>query len=159
MLSLTSTLKKGMPYTLTFDGRAVFNFAGVSSIKEDLAARLGDLGMGEVTDVSRALFSNYYAVTIIPAETMPLSDMVAAFVWVWPLVGFPDASFLSAEGGMESSQPGGMAELLPSVGKAVGETVSDTIGATLRPLVPYLVIGAAIVVVVVFWPRIVAGRA
>ncbi len=159
MLSLTNTLKAGAPYTLTFSNGAFLNFAADSSVEADLAQRLSALGMGRVTEVSRAAFSDRYAVTILPAVTMPLRDMVEAFGFVWPQVGFPQATFLFAEGGVESSQPGGMAELLPEVGEKIGETVTATLSATMRPLLPLLVVGGILVVLVLFWPRIAAGRA
>lgn len=138
VLSLNDTLAIGTPATFTFEESGwFFLFETESSILQGLQERMGNYGY--VSSVSRPLFSDRWVVTINPVAQVTLSDWLSAFDASWRDMGYT-VTFIQAEGGSVSTQPGGVSQLLPSLGTTIGETAQQII----KPLFTYILIGVAV---------------
>lgn len=134
-------------YTFTFDSGNFFNLTSETAILTGLKKYLAPYG--EILSVSRPLLSNRYIVVIIPklAGSLPVWEGIMADAW--KSTGFDSITMIQAEGGSRSTQPGG----LPQIGQQAGEAVGMTVKGIVSPLVPYLLIGLAGYLGILFMQR------
>ena len=144
ILSMASIPSVGSPVTFTFQkgGWVSFDFSSDTEILQGLRERISNYG--DVIKVSRPLFSNRYVITILPSTSVSISEWLNAFDTIWKDMGYDNITFLQAEGGSVSTEPGGVSQIgqsiLPDVGGAVGSTVSSIIYPIIGPLLPYVLI-------------------
>ncbi len=135
VLSLDNTLSPGTPATFTFQESGwFFFFERASSILQGLRDRMGNYG--DIISVSRPLFSDRWVIVITPTTQATLSDWLSAFDTSWKDMGYT-VTFIQAEGGIISTQPGGVTQILPSIGTTIGETAQSII----KPIFTYVLIG------------------
>jgi hypothetical protein len=110
--------------------------------------------LGQITSVTRSLFSDRYVVTILSTSNVSLVDWLSAFDVSWRDMGWDSIVFDMAEEGMISSQPGGVGELIPDIGGVVGGTVVEII----KPLFPYILLGIVVYAGIQILPQFIHSR-
>lgn len=151
-LSLNDTLSIGTPATFTFEESGwFFVFETESSILQGLRERMGNYGY--ISSVSRPLFSDRWVITVSPIAQATLSDWMSAFDVSWRDMGY-DVSFIQAEGGSVSTQPGGVTQILPSAGQVIGETAQQLV----KPIFKYILIGVAVYAGIKILPQVMTKR-
>jgi hypothetical protein len=153
----SNVLVAGNQYVFTFESGEWFFFGSISTIRDGLNERLANFGT--ITGVSRGFFSDRYVVNVVPSVNVTLSDWLSAFDVSWRDMGYDSITFVSAEGGLVSTQPGGVSEVvgnvLPSLGSAVGSTASEI----LKPIYPYILIGVIAYAGITMLPKLMSkGR-
>jgi hypothetical protein len=142
VLSGAQVLEVGQPYTFTFSFPWYSQYPSSSEAMSFLGSTLS--GAANVISASRGLFSGNFVVTIVPtAASLTVDDLVSAFSDAWKSAPWYIASptFVQAEGGAISTQPGGVSQLLPEVTGEVGQVVGQSITAAIKPLLPYILLG------------------
>ncbi len=156
MISLSSYLKIGNEYTFTFESGEWFFLEGTSGIRQALAERMANVG--QIVKVDRGWFSDRYIVTVIPTDEVTLETWLSAFDSSWRDMGFDSINFMSIEGGTSSSEPGGIVGVIPEVTQIVGHTVGGTLSETIKPLLPYLIIGLVVYAGIGILPELIGSR-
>lgn len=152
VLLTSNYLSVGQQYVFTFESGEWFFLGGTGSIQSDLNERMANIG--QVIGVTRGLFSDRYIVTVIPTDEVTLNTWISAFDASWKDMEYDNITFITAEGGLISSQPGGIKELLPDIGGTVGQTVTGII----KPLFPYILIGIVVYVGIQSLPQFIGRR-
>ena len=150
ILLSSEILSSGSSYVFTFSSGEWFFLHSPETIKVDLAERM--VNLGQITSVTRNLFSDRYVVTVISVSNETLDSWLSAFDVSWRDMGWDTIVFDMAEEGTISSQPGGVGELIPEISGTVGQTITEII----KPLFPYILIG---IVVYTMLPRLIQRRA
>ncbi len=148
ILKSDDILTAGEPYTFTYTGLSfLFLFQpSEQSVMDQLRPLMANFG--DITGVSRGLFSSEWAITVIPKGDYALSDWLGetdppgGFRYSFDTMGQTGASFVQAEGGTVSTKPGGVSQAISDTAGAVASTAGNTIAAAVKPLAPYLIIGA-----------------
>jgi len=142
----SDVLLKNNEYIFTFEPKlflGLFAFGiNESQIRINLNERLANYGT--VISVSRPFFSSNLLVRIIPSVNVSLQDWLNAIGVSLEDMGMEETSFIMAEGGTVSSQPGGVQELMPSIGTSIGSTIGAALSSAIQPLFPYLLIAGAV---------------
>ncbi len=154
-------LRTGNEYIFTFEHGRIFEYRSDSWVEQNIRERIANFG--QVISVKRPLFSNRYLITVIPTVDAPLSDWLNVFDVIWRDMGYGKASFLVAEEGRISTQPGGVIEIAKRTGEEILKPVTGTVGeavATLvKPVFPYvLVLGGVALLVWLGGPKIAKVR-
>ena len=131
ILLSSNILSIGQTYSFTFESGEWFFFDNTGEIQAGLNERMANLG--EIVSVTRSLFSDRYIVIVVPTNETTLGDWLSAFDVSWRDIGYDNIIFITAEGGILSTQPGGIAQVIPQV----GEVAASTLASTLKPLLPY----------------------
>jgi len=152
ILSSNEYLGVGNEYVFTFAHGRFFEYNSSEWVKGALAERLSS--WGDVLTVNRPLFSDHYIIVVKPTFDMDLTTWLQAFDYAWKDMGYSSYSFVSAEVGSISSQPGGFEQL----GKQVGETIGGSIGEITKPLLPYILIGGGVYLAILLLPSLMAAR-
>ena len=146
ILKSSSILEAGESYTFTYDSGAMFNTTSDDTILQGLRKSLGS--WGSIVSASRGFFSNRYVVTVVPAYPTNLADWQDGFISAWADLDLNSAVFVQAEGGEKSTQAGGVHQVVQetaaSVADTIGGTAATTITSALKPLAPYLIAVAAV---------------
>jgi len=148
----SNILGAGNQYVFTFESGEWFFFGSVATIKQELAERMANFG--DITGVSRGLFSDRYVVNAVPSVNVTLSDWLSAFDVSWRDMGYDNIIFVSAEGGFVSTQPGGISEIVGDVLPSLGSSVGSTVGEIIKPIFPYLLIGIALYAGINMFPKL-----
>jgi len=127
VLLTSNILSIGQQYTFTFESGEWFFLDTTGVIQADLNERMANYG--EVISVTRGLFSDRYIVIVIPTVETTLDNWLSAFDSSWRDMRYDNIIFISAEGGTVSTQPGGIAEVIPQVGEVAV--------SMLKPILPY----------------------
>ena len=137
ILTSDNILSTGQPYTFTYSyGSRLFEYRSQEWVQGQLSSLLSDLG--SVYSVERPLFSDHYIITVIPIMDESLEAWTSLIDWAFVQMGYGSAIFIRAEGGVASTQPGGLSQIIPQIG--------DITASTLKPLLPYALILLAIMV-------------
>jgi len=147
-LLTSNILGTGQIYTFAFESGEWFFFDTTGTIQSGLRERMANYG--EVISVTRGLFSDRYIVTVIPTVETTLNNWLSAFDTSWRDIGYDNIIFISAEGGTVSTQPGGIAEVVPQVGEVAV--------SAFKPIIPYALGFLAIYLVITLLPTITARR-
>ncbi len=145
ILNSNDILTAGESYTFTYASGKLFN-PSEQSVLDGLRPLM--VNFGDVTGVSRGLFSGRYAITVVPSYDYYLHDWLGGFTYSFNAMGWSDASFVQAEGGTTSTKAGGVSQVVSDTAGAVASTASNTLLAVLKPLAPYILVGAAILLAV-----------
>lgn len=158
ILTQSQSLIPGETYTFTFSFPWYSQYPSDSDAIQFLGQSL--IGAATVILASRALFSSNYTVTIIPSVSLTVDEFISAFSDAWRSAPWyvHEPAFVMVEGGSSSSHPGGIAEVVPDVAGKIGETVSKALGAGVKPLLPYLLIGGGIYLLILFGPTLAKRR-
>ena len=152
ILSTSDTLSPGTPATFTFQESGwFFFFESESSILQGLRDRMGNYG--DIVSVSRPLFSDRWVIIVTPIAQITLSDWLSAFDVSWRDMGYT-VDFIQAEGGIVSTQPGGISQILPSLGSVIGTTAQEII----KPVFTYVLIGVIVYAGIKTLPQMMAKR-
>lgn len=158
ILPRSQSLIPNQSYTFTFS----FPWYSQYPSDSDAIQFLGDSlsGAATITKVSRALFSSNYVVTIIPSVQLTVDEFISAFSDAWRNAPWyvAEPGFVQAEGGTTSSEAGGLQQLIPDITGSLGETVGKAVGAGVKPLLPYLLIGGGIYLLILFGPTLAKRR-
>lgn len=158
ILGRNDVLMPSQKYTFTFVFPWYSQYPSDSDAIQFLNQSLG--GAAQVISSSRALFSSNYVVTIIPSVSLTVDEFISAFSDAWK--GAPwyvaEPTFVQVEGGVVSSQPGGLVELASSVTGGTAEAAAAAAKAAIKPLLPYILIGGGILALITFGPQLVKGR-
>jgi len=146
---LGDNVNTGNPATFTYAMNKTVDFNWPSTVEAKIRADMAPYG--SVIKVDRGLFSGRYTITIVPQQDMDASVWQDLLRNSLVATGYPDASFVSMEAGTVSSHAGGASEVITTTARKVGtDIVQPVVGgvvsiaeAGLKPLVPYLVVGAA----------------
>lgn len=160
MLS-TQTLTPGKQYTFTFQkgGFFSFDFSSDADIIQGLKDRMGNYG--EIVGVSRPFASNRWVVNVIPTVPVTVDQSVSAFDTSWKDMGYDNITFWRSESGIESTAPGGMSEVLPKAAEVIGGVtgkIFKPLVESIKPILPYLIIGGGLFLYVVMRTYIPAPR-
>lgn len=141
VLSRDQILEIGQKYTFTFSFPWYSQYPSSSEAMSFLGASLS--GAASVVNVSRGLFSGNFVVTIVPVTSLTMDEFISAFSDAWKNAPWYVASptFIQAEGGAISTQPGGVSQFLPEVTGEVGQVIGQSITAAVKPLLPYILLG------------------
>jgi len=94
-------------------------------------------------------------IVIVPTMDVSVSDWVSAFDTSWKDMGYGGASLVQVEGGVVSTAPGGVQQILPEMGTIVGTTAASI----LKPLLPYvLIVGVGYLLLVGVIPKMIAKK-
>jgi hypothetical protein len=156
ILNLNNTLNADNQYVFTFTLGTWLFPPSEDSVKQQVQIDISNIAW--VSKVNRPLFSDRYEIVIIPSDNLTLEQWLNVFDSVFKDMGYPDYTFVSAEGGSESSSPGGIEEILSDVGGVVGDTTASTAKAILTPLIPYIVIGGIIYLGILTLPTLLMKR-
>jgi len=124
-----------MLYTITYSSGNFFNLwrngkiDSDANVKQDISDRFLE---GTIIDVDRTAFSGRFAISFVPSVQHDLAYWKDTFQAILYDIGFPDAAYVTSEGGSESSQPGGAAQIASSATSAVKDTASSALDATKR---------------------------
>jgi hypothetical protein len=155
ILSMSDTLSPGTPATFTFQKSGIlgslFFFDSDASILQGLQDRMGNYG--NMVSVSRPLFSDRWVIVVTPAAQATLSDWLSAFDVSWRDMGYT-VDFIQAEGGIVSTQPGGVSQILPSLGSVIGTTAQEII----KPVFTYVLIGVIVYAGIKTLPQMMSRR-
>ena len=135
-------LKPGNRYVFTFSSGRWFEYQSEDWVLQNLRERMANYGY--IVSVRRPLFSDRYTVVVIPTTQVRLADWLESFDVSWRDMGYNSYSFILAEEGAISTQPGGIEQTLPSFTSTVGETVSKTAMSMIKPFLPYILILSAV---------------
>jgi hypothetical protein len=146
---LGDNVNTGNPATFTYAINKTIDLNWPSTVEAKVRADMD--GYGNVLSVDRGLFSGRYTITLIPQQDMDASVWQNLLHNSLVAAGYPNASFVSMEAGTVSSHAGGASEVISTTASKVGtDIVKPVVGgvvsiaeAGLKPLIPYLVIGAA----------------
>ncbi len=156
ILSMNDTLSSGTSATFTFETTGFFGsffaFVSETSILEGLRERMANYG--NILSVTRYFLSDRFVVTVIPDTQVTLLDWLSAFDVSWRDMGWDNIAFIQAEGGTVSTQPGGVAQILPSIGSVIGTTAQGII----KPIFTYVLIGIIVYVGVKTLPQMAKRR-
>lgn len=134
ILTYNSILEPGNQYVFTFSIGRLFEYRSDDWVLYNLRERMSNYGY--IVSVSRPLFSNRYIVIVNPTERVSLNEWLEAFDVSWRDMGYGNYSFIQAETGAVSTQPGGVSQIIPSITATVGESAKSLIS----PIFPYLAI-------------------
>jgi hypothetical protein len=148
LLISNSILRTGQPYTFTYAHGRIFEYNSQEWVQSQLAPLVSDLG--SVYGVERPFFSDHYVITVVPSIDESLETWQGLFDYAWRQMGYNSATFVRAEGGTESTQPGGFEQVLPQVGEI---SVS-----ALKPILPYALVFLGIYVAITMLPTMMARR-
>ena len=148
ILLLSDILTAGNQFTFSFESGEWFFLGSTSTIRSGLAERMANFG--EVISVVRGLFSDRYIVTVVPTVNATLNDWLSVFDVSWRDMGYDNITFVAAEGGVVSTQPGGLIEIMPQIGE-IGVSA-------LKPIVPYALGFLAIYLAIQMLPMLTARR-
>ena len=123
-----------------------------SAIQAGLVVAMGNYGMNTITGVSRGLFANTWAIIVVPDMQTNVQNWLDAFAAAFSDMGY-SPSFVQAETGTSSSQPGGLQQVVSEAASGIGSTIAGTTGSLLKPMLPYLLIGGAIYFVILTKPK------
>ena len=155
ILSTSDVLSPGTPATFTFQKSGIlgslFFFDSDASILQGLQDRMGNYG--NMVSVSRPLFSDRWVIIVTPIAQITLSDWLSAFDVSWRDMGY-DVTFIQAEGGTVSTQPGGVSQILPSLGSVIGTTAQEII----KPVFTYVLFGVIVYAGIKTLPQMMAKR-
>ena len=154
------SLEIGQQYTFTFSFPWFSQYPSSADAISFLGGSLA--GAANVVNASRGLFSQNFVVTIVPTVSLTVDEFIAAFSDAWKNAPWYVSSptFVQAEGGSTSTQPGGVAQLLPEITGDISSTVGSTITATIKPLLPYLLLGiGGYLFLTIGLPKIMASTA
>lgn len=149
ILLSSEILTAGNQYVFTFESGEWLFLGSTATIRFDLAERMANFG--EVISVTRGLFSDRYIVTIVPTVNVTLNDWISAFDVSWRDMGYDNIIFVASEGGVISSQPGGISEIVPQVGEIAVSAI--------KPLFPYALAFLGIYLAITLLPTLTARRA
>jgi len=148
VLLTSNYLSIGQQYTFTWESGEWFFLDTTGVIQADLNERMANYG--EVISVTRGLFSDRYIVTIVPMVETTLDNWLLAFDNSWQDMGYDNIIFISAEGGTVSTQPGGVAEVIPQVGEVAV--------SALKPILPYALAFLGIYLAITLLPTLSRRR-
>jgi hypothetical protein len=143
----SDVLGAGETYTFTYDSGKWFQPSEQNTL-DQLRQQL--VNLGDVVSVSRGFMSGRYVVTVVPkgdytlADWMGETDPPGGFRFSFNTMGWTSASFVQAEGGAKSSKAGGLSEVVTDTAGAIASTAGSTLSAVIKPLAPYLIVGAGI---------------
>lgn len=143
-LLTSNILRIGQPATFTFESGEWFFWDVTGTIQAGLNERMANYG--EVISVTRGLFSDRYIIVVIPTVETTLDNWLSAFDSSWRDMGYDNIIFISAEGGTVSTQPGGIAEVVPQIGEVAV--------STLKPILPYALAFLGIYLAITFLPTL-----
>lgn len=138
ILTFDSILRPGNQYVFTFSSGRLFEYRSEDWVLKNLRERLSNFGY--VVSVNRPFFSDRYVVVVQPSVPVSLYDFLNAFDVSWKDMGYENYSFIQAEEGTVSTQPGGLPQVIPSA----GEVASQTVYSMVKPFVPYLFVLAGL---------------
>lgn len=147
-LTSADILKAGDRYTFTFDHGRIFEYHDITWIVGQLSFYMQNYG--HIITADRTLFSDRYVIVVEPTLTATLQQWLDAFDYSWEHMGYGKATFIIAEGGIGSSEPGGVNSLAKQVGGAVGGFTAGTISGILKEIWPYLALGAGAYILLEF---------
>lgn len=145
VISNSEVLKQGQVYTITFDSGKFLMISSPSSLRSELARLMQNFGT--IISVERALFSNRFAVSVSPTSNSTLSAWLNAFDYSWKSMGYTDAKPILTEDAATSSAPGGITQVLTDTAGGVSSAVSDTMWATIKPMLPWIIGGVIALIV------------
>jgi hypothetical protein len=134
ILNLYQELKPGNSYIFTFSHGRIFEYRSEDWVLSNLRDRMSNYG--NIVSVRRPLFSDRYTIVVIPTTTATLYDWLEAFDSSWKDMGYYNYTFIQAEVGTVSTQPGGLEQVVPKTGEIVSKTVKEVIS----PFAPYIII-------------------
>lgn len=144
ILLSSDILTAGNQFVFTFESGEWFFLGSTSTIRSGLAERMANFG--EVVSVTRGLFSDRYIVTVVSTINAALSDWLSVFDVSWRDMGYDNITFVAAEGGAVSSQPGGLIEMVPQIGE-IGVSA-------LKPIFPYILGFLAVYLAITLLPTL-----
>jgi hypothetical protein len=142
-------LAQSNPVTFTYATNKAFDTSWPSTVEAKIRADMSPYG--NVLKVDRGLFSGRYVITIVPQQAMTPQVWQELLKKSMALSGYPNASFVAMEGGVVSSQSGGTKQAIAITARKVGTDIVapiaqgtvSIVSEGIKPLVPYLIIGAA----------------
>lgn len=156
ILVSSDILGSGNTYNFTFASGEWLFLHGTATIQSQLQDRMSNLG--QIVSVSRGLFSDHYVVTILSTSNESLDSWLSAFDVSWRDMGYNSITFVTSEEGVISTQPGGLTEILPSVGSTIGTTVGTAVQGLIQPIFKYVLIGIAVYAGIQMLPKMIARR-
>jgi hypothetical protein len=154
VLLTSNILGAGQSYVFTFESGELLFLGSTSTIKDGLAERMANYG--EVISVSRGLFSDRYIVTVVPTGSVSLSDWLSAFDVSWRDLGYNNITFVQAEGGLVSTQAGGVLEITQKAGEEILAPLGGAVASGLKPFLPYILAVAGVYFLIVLSPRLMS---
>ncbi|MCL6542089.1 MAG: hypothetical protein K6T87_16150 [Roseiflexus sp.] len=121
-------------YVFTFDHGRIFEYRSAEWVLENLRKRLSNYGY--VVSVSRPIFSDRYSVVVMPSVSVSLENWLDAFDSSWKDMGYNNYTFIRAEEGEVTTQPGGLPQIIPSGAEVIGQTVQQAVS----PFIPYVLL-------------------
>lgn len=150
ILTSKNTLVPGQTYTFTYDaGLVVGVLIGTTDyILTHLRPIMQDFC--DIIKVDHAFLSKKFTVTIVPKIQMDLDEWQNFFRYAWDTIGYTSTVFITAEGGLVSTQPGGIKGGVTDVTKGITDVTGQTISSTLSSLSPILLIAGAGLAAILF---------
>lgn len=160
ILGLDSVPPVGQQTTFTFQKAGIFGsiflFDSDAAILSALRERMGNYG--NIISASRPFFSDRWTIVVIPTASVTVSQWLDAFDSSWKDMGY-EVSFIQAETGGISTQPGGVAQIIPSITETAGEAAAAAVKPLIeaaKPLLPYIVIGGIAFLLITMGPSLLA---
>ncbi len=119
----------GMLYTVTFNTGKFINLQSEDDAKREMSNRFLE---GDIVSVKRKAISGRYIISFVPSVSHEFSYWLDTFYAILYDMGFPDAVYVTSEGGAESSQPGGLPQITSASVKIVSNAASDSLDAARR---------------------------
>lgn len=135
-------LEPGNEYTVTlqFSGTLMPNESTIQQILSTAYA-----SQLVIVKVNRTLFSNRFAITFKPSAQLGLNSTVNNFITALRSKGY-ESTLTQIETGAVSTQPGGVKQAVTETVQDISSTAAGAATAALKPWIPYLLLGGALVV-------------